>query len=310
MFDSTKVYIKMAEGYDPEIPNDSLVQAARNVWTCFSLQLLLLKQEAAMNYAILGYSLLYPYSDNYLDDSSVDRPKKYAFQKTFGDWLEGIYEVEPSTPTERKVYDQVRFVEKEFPRPENPNVFHSMTAINDAQTASLRQHENISDSELLTTTVFKGGTSVLADLFMVAGSNPSEEDQIFSFSLGFALQLVDDIQDIIEDSKNKHHTTFTRSLERKQYADLLVLRLIYLLDWTINPKFWKVKNTSDIAMAIRKQMLRMCTSIVMKSIAQSPQLFSSDFVRKHYCYSPFPLQALKEEKSMKHILEVVRKDTI
>lgn len=311
MFEATQDYMFKSEAYDPSITNDNLVQAARNVWTCYALQLICLQQPAACNSAIMGYSLLYPYTDNFLDDTSIDPRQKHQFQKTFGGWLEGDYSVPPSTPNERKVLDQVLSVEARFPRAEFPNAFHSLTAINDAQTASLSQHAALSTSQILGVTVYKGGTSVLADLFMGDAAALDERDYLFAFLLGFGLQLVDDLQDVVEDSAVGHHTLFTRARDQKMFCDLLVVRLMRLLDWTAHPRHpWGLKVTTPAALLLRTQMLLMCNSIVMKSIAQSAQMFTAEFIAEYTRYAPVPLVILKNEKSMKHLLMLVRKNAI
>jgi len=311
MFEATQDYIVKSEAYDPEITNDNLVQAARNVWTCYALQLICHQQPASCNGGVLGYSLLYPYTDNFLDDNTVPSAHKHQFQRTFGAWLEGDYSTPPATKIERKVLDQVLSVESKFPRNEFPNAFHSLTAINDAQTASLSQHAALSFSHILGVTVYKGGTSVLADLFMGDGAASDERDLLFSFLLGFGLQLVDDLQDVVEDSKEGHHTVFTRAQDQKMFCDLLVVRLIRLLDWTTHPRHtWGLKVTTPTALVLRTQMLLMCNSIVMKSIAQSAQMFSAPFMSEYTRYAPVPLITLKSEKSMKHLLMLVRKKAI
>jgi len=311
MLQATQDYIQKSETYDPEITNDNLVQAARNVWTCYALQLICHQTDAVLSNAILGYSLLYPYTDNYLDDTTVEPRRKYEFQQTFGGWLEGDFSVAPTTPTEQKVFDQVRHVESTFDRTRYPNVFHSLTAINDAQTASLSQHGDMSLGQLLSVTVYKGGTSVLADLFMSDGNASDERDILFSFLLGVCLQLIDDLQDVIEDSAVGHNTVFTRSQDQHAYCDLLVIRIIRLLDWTAHPRNpWSLKVTTPAALLLRTQMLLMCNSIVMKSIAQSSQMFSAEFIEEYKRYAPVPLVTLKNEKSMKHLLGLVRKNAI
>ena len=151
-------------------------QAGRNVWAAFGLQLTLLESEADCNSAIRGYSMLYPYSDNFLDAKDVALEEKNAFQEKFRTWLAkgDIDEVErPKGRMEEEVLKQVKFVEETWDRTAHPTVFFSLLAIHDAQTVSMEQHCNIEDasfSKILEITCFKGGTSVLADLYCAAGN--------------------------------------------------------------------------------------------------------------------------------------------
>lgn len=66
-----------------------------------------------------------------------------------------------------------------------PNAFNSMIAINEAQTKSLLQHTKaIPPNELIMEiSMEKGGTSVLADGYLVEG-DMTEEDALFAFGLG------------------------------------------------------------------------------------------------------------------------------
>ena len=60
-----------------------------------------------MTDGIFGYSMLYPYSDNYLDDPRVTRQHKQDFQSNFRRWLSGFHDVVPASAQEKKVHDMV-----------------------------------------------------------------------------------------------------------------------------------------------------------------------------------------------------------
>lgn len=59
-----------------------IIQAARNAWTACGLQPLL-GVPLALTPSILGYSLLYPYSDNLLDDEDISNDTKLKFSRRF-----------------------------------------------------------------------------------------------------------------------------------------------------------------------------------------------------------------------------------
>lgn len=240
-----------AEGYDCSLHPAELFQASRNAWTCYALQLLY--GRVGLNDGITGYSLLYPYSDNHLDDPKLAPVAKRDFQRRFRHWLAGqglkaeeksiaaresavkkadgpttavaaveaqkgeedgsgvqptasdtiaasVFEdLTPQGDSERKVWDQVRLIQRRFPLPEHAPVAHALVAILDAQTASLRQHTLPGAPApplalLEDITFYKGGTSVLADAFLAPVEPLSVGLQAFAFAFGVALQLVDDIQ--------------------------------------------------------------------------------------------------------------------
>jgi hypothetical protein len=68
--EATTAFARMARRFDPAITSAEIYQAARNVWTANFLQLLL-GMPVRVTPAIFAYSMLYPYSDNYLDECLV-----------------------------------------------------------------------------------------------------------------------------------------------------------------------------------------------------------------------------------------------
>lgn len=136
MFAETRHFISRAESIE-HWNHEELLQAGRNVWTCFGLQMILYQQNVTMSDAYLGYSLLYPYTDNYLDDDTITPSDKKIFQDLFTRRLAGE-DVKPRSEAETKIWDCVKLIENRFDRKEFPNAFNSLIAINEAQTKSLK----------------------------------------------------------------------------------------------------------------------------------------------------------------------------
>ena len=63
--------------------------------------------------------------------------------------------------------------------------------------------------------VEKGGTSVLADAYLVCGNLDTELSDLM-FGFGFVLQLIDDLQDAKEDCNNNHMTVFSQELNKER----------------------------------------------------------------------------------------------
>ena len=57
-----------------------IFQAIRNVWIMNSIQILY-NMEVKLTPSIFAYSMLYPYSDNYLDDANISVGEKVEFNK-------------------------------------------------------------------------------------------------------------------------------------------------------------------------------------------------------------------------------------
>src|SRR5512141_662544 len=207
--DSTRRFLQAARDFDPDLGLASAYQALRNVWIMNSLQFDL-GLPVEHTDAIFAYSMVYPYLDNMLDDSLTAEAGKLAFAARLRSWLEGEARA-PESPREEKLLSLVRLIEGRFPRRGFPDVYRSLLAIFNAQVKSLLQQRPDaapSREEILAISLEKGGTSVLADGTLVAGSlRPRDEE--FCFGFGTFLQLADDLQDIAEDSRCGHRTLFS-----------------------------------------------------------------------------------------------------
>jgi hypothetical protein len=207
--EATRQFLQAARDFDPALSLPSAYQALRNVWIMNSLQFDL---GLAIEHtdAVFAYSMIYPYLDNLLDDARAAETGKLAFVARLRSWLEGRAET-PASPGEEKLLSLVRLIERRFPRPRFPGVYESLLAIYNAQVKSLLQQRPgaaPSAEEILSISLEKGGTSVLADGYLVAGAL-RPDDEAFCFGFGTVLQLADDLQDLDEDARCGHRTLFS-----------------------------------------------------------------------------------------------------
>jgi len=215
-FDRAAVeFVRAARSFDPGVASADVFQACRNVWVANGLQKLM-GLPVRLTPSITAYSLLYPYTDNYLDDPAVDEATKLAFSGRLRSRLEG-WETVPANPREKTIFDLVSMIESEHDRPRRPQVFESLLAIHQAQGRSLglfRSDGPVSEEDIVAISLEKGGTSVLADGCLVAGSlAPGEVEFLFGFG-GF-LQLMDDLEDVLADRKAGIRTVFSRTAGRE-----------------------------------------------------------------------------------------------
>jgi hypothetical protein len=207
-------FTRMARRFDPSVRPDDIFQGWRNVWVMNGLQTLL-GLPVQLTPAIFAYSLLYPYTDNVLDDPAADEESKKAFNQRLSLRLKGR-EVAASSPQEKKVFDLVGLIEGQFDRSREPRVFESLLAIQAAQVRSvglLRSKETAAGLDVLSIVLEKGGTSVLADGFLVAGSLTQAQVE-FLFGFGSYLQLIDDLEDVQDDSEAGLLTVFSQAAGR------------------------------------------------------------------------------------------------
>ena len=162
-YESSIAFARQARAFDPSVTLEQLGQALRNVWIGNSLQMLL-DRPVTMRPGLFAYSMLYPVTDNWLDDPGVTRDLKRSFNVRFGERLAGL-RVHPLSEREAAVDRLVRQIEQDLPREHSPDLYASLLAIHSGQTRSLDQHggTGLTDAELLRISFEKGGSSVLTD---------------------------------------------------------------------------------------------------------------------------------------------------
>lgn len=216
MVDASRAFFREARAFDPGLKREEIYQGLRNVWIMNGLQLML-GLPVRITPSILAYSLLYPYSDNLLDDPTLSGADKAAFSDRFEQCLRGRGPM-GNNHRERCISALVEMIAGEYPRDRYPQVHQSLLAIHRAQTRSLRLCNNgnqLTGDEILAICFDKGGTSVLADGYLVAG-NLSPETSRFFYGYGVWLQLADDLQDLEEDLANNTTTLFSGRQENEE----------------------------------------------------------------------------------------------
>jgi len=99
---ATKDFMRMARNFDPDIKMEDVFQACRNLWIINTLQIIM-EKPVQVTHSTFAYSMLYPYSDNYLDDPTVTQLEKIEFSKRFRMRLCGE-NISPKNKHERSVF--------------------------------------------------------------------------------------------------------------------------------------------------------------------------------------------------------------
>jgi hypothetical protein len=288
--DSTRRFLQAARDFDPDLGLASAYQALRNVWIMNSLQFDL---GLAVEHtdAVFAYSMVYPYLDNMLDDAGTAEAGKLVLVAKLKDWLEGSGRSADS-PGEERLRALVGLIERRYPRAEFPDVYQSLLAIYNAQVKSLLQQRLEFPpplGDILGISFEKGGTSVLADGYLVAGRlDPADED--FCFGFGTFLQLADDLQDVGEDAVCGHRTLFSR---RGGHAplDATAARLEgYLAAVLERARARATPRRSALCAAIGSGLSLM----FRESVGKHPGYFSRSFVRRARRAFPVRFSYLKK----------------
>ena len=206
----TEDFVHEARRFDPGLKMDDVAQALRNLWIGNSLQVYL-EKPVTMTPGLFAYSMLYPYTDNYLDDASVPADGKQGFSRWFAARLAGE-PVAIGNEYQDKLSRLVAMVEEQYSRVEYRDVYQSLLAIHQAQEDALTQQNRTAcpyETDLLGLSFAKGGASVLADGYLVKG-DLTEAEMRFVMGFGIFLQLIDDLQDLPGDRRHGHMTVFSQ----------------------------------------------------------------------------------------------------
>jgi hypothetical protein len=276
-----------ARQFDPNLGMADIIQACRNAWTACGLQPLL-GVPMGITPSILGYSLLYPYSDNYLDREDISFEEKLRFSARFRSRLCGD-EIPARDCREAALWALVNLIEEQYPRPHHPQVFDCLLAIHRAQEESVAQQRNCNHNDgLLRLSCAKGGTSVLADACLAQGWLNSEESR-FAFEWGVLLQLGDDLQDVRDDLRRGSLTLFSRAALQGIPLDSLVIQLLNFSE-NVGARMDSLPNGTPMF----KKLLRMSwRSLILGAVANSHEFFTPDFLDQAERWSPFRFAFLR-----------------
>lgn len=295
---ATKEFISASKKFDKNLSYEDIGQAMRNLWIINMLQQAF-GEEIKFTNGIFGYSMLYPYTDNYLDSIEVNKDKKIEFNNRFTKRLGGE-KIIANNYHEEQVYNLVKLIEDEFDREKSPEVYRSLNLIHNGQINSLRQQEYNSipyEKDILGISIEKGGASVIVDGNLIRGEMTKSEE-MFSWGYGFLLQLGDDLQDIKDDLKN-NHTTIMSQLAGKYYLDAIVNKLINLTIKVVDDaECFVCKNANELKELIKNN----CIYMILFASVDNKEYFSQEYLECVKNYLPFTIgfcEKLKENINKK-----------
>jgi hypothetical protein len=285
-------FAQAARRFDPSIRGSDIFQAMRNIWTMNGIQALL-DLPIRLTPAMFAYSMLYPYTDNYLDDPAAPASAKRAFNERFGARLAGE-RVAGADAREDRIYDLVGMTESHFDRARYPQVYDSLLAIHRAQCRSIELLQgNVSpyQVDVLGISVEKGGTSVLADGYLVAGALTRAQAEYF-FGWGTFVQLVDDLQDVEEDGRAGLASVFSVTAGR------------WLLDSITNRTFQFGRQVVDRlacfdapgAEPVKQMMRDTAFRLLIEAAGSAARFFSKPYVQELEAHSPFRFSFLGQRR--------------
>jgi hypothetical protein len=290
-FSVTREFVHEAKSFDSAISPEALSQALRNVWVMNWIQMFL-GQAPSVSPSVFAYSLLYPYTDNFLDQSDIPSGDKAALNRDLALRLTGN-EIQARGPHDRAIFNLIAMIEGEYPRGEFPEVYASLLAIHAGQIKSLMQQgmsPTLSPGQTLRVSIEKGGASVLADGYLVAGRLP-KEDAAFCFGLGVLLQLFDDLQDLESDLAAMRWTIFS-SRAHQDPLDTTTSRLYWYMERVLAPS---VRGLSSRRGVLTDLLRKNCLYLMLRGLAQSRRFYTAEYLKHMESFSPLRFGYLDEQ---------------
>jgi hypothetical protein len=242
--------------------------------------------------SIFAYSMIYPYSDNLLDDPNISTTEKHEFSVRFNQRLHGE-NIMPENHTETQLFKLVAMFEEQYNRNHFPEVYESLYAIQKGQTDSLKllNLSGLTDTEIRRICFEKGGTSVLADGYLVAGKLTLKQEQAL-MGYGIYLQLLDDIQDIKEDADANTNTMCT-TLERIKLGEFVNRTIHFGRAALEEMKCFSAQNVG----VFLNLMNRSIETMIIESIGLNSPGFSEDYLAEIEKFSPLHFDFIRRKKS-------------
>lgn len=294
---SMKDFLRQVRSFAPEMKAEDMGQALRNfmVYSIFREQNGL-PQDCPSS--IFGYSMLYPFTDNFLDDPQRTSEEKKHFNLLIHHKISGI-PITPLSVHEEKTAQLLADIAAAYPSAESvasygeaagDDIRQGLLLMLEAQEISQKQTDAsrpLTEQNIMDISIYKGGLSVLIDRFFI-NLKMTEEDILFYFGFGFLLQLCDDLQDIGEDKENGSRTLLS-SCNTPQETAARVNRLFSYTAALFD--FCPCRNP-----AFRDFLLQNCHELILTSAAGSGSWFGDDYLKKLEDYLPVSLSFLSGQK--------------
>ena len=291
----TKHFIDRVRGFDADLNAGQIWQAMRNYFIYAMIVEMQGERQNAAN-PILAYSLLYPYTDNYIDDKTTTKEEKERSKSMIARKLKE----EPvlvQSALEEKTCRLLDMIGDAYEGEAKKKVIGTLLQLLEAQNYSIRQQKaGISEDEILGISIWKGSASVLAD-YLFATQDWREKEEGFYLRFGFLLQLVDDLQDMEEDKKEGSHTMMIKAAEQKRLEGQ-VNRLLWFIWDTVRD--FEPRNPG-----LKGFVLKNCVEITLLSAAMNAQHFLKEYIKALEPYLPLSVEFIKkmkkQQKKGKHV---------
>lgn len=288
--EATKKFIETGRRFDPNLSMEDIFQACRNVWIINGIQSMM-GLPIELTPSVFAYSMLYPYTDNYLDNPHITSESKIIFNRRFQRRINGE-KIVPGNTDEKNIFNLIEMIEEQYERSRYPKVYESLLAIHHGQTKSIRLLDtsgSLKETNVLKICIEKGGASVLADGYLVS-SSLTEFQERFLFGFGAYLQMVDDIQDVNKDYKAGLLTPFSQASQQTSLDELTNRTFNFGVRIMDQINCFKGSNLESLKSLMEKSI----KILLIESVGLNNKFYSRSYTRKIENYSPFRFSYLKK----------------
>ncbi len=282
-------FIKELRCFCPELRFEEIGQGIRN-YIVYAMFKIIHQINSGFSKAGFGYSMLYPFTDNYIDNNKRSPEEKLEYNQLIRDKILGNA-IQPKNLHHHKTCDLLQAIASEYPRDKDDRIYTLLLMMLEAQEASLHQQNQanmLTMDQRLDISLLKGGVSVLIDRFLV-NRELTQADLVFYLGFGFFLQLADDLQDIDEDSKKGHQTLFTLNTSQEQ-EEKLVNKLLNFLHCIMEAYCAENDTFKNFISASSDQL-------ILSSLIGSKEFFSGEYRARIERYLPVSAFFLETAKS-------------
>lgn len=268
----TKRFVRKTRRFDQELSTENIWQALRNYFI-YAVIGDLQGQPQDCKEAPFSYSLLYPYTDNYIDDKKHTPQQKQDYNFMISQVLKDM-PVEARGKLEEKTHQLLFIVMDSYSGDKRKEIQNLLIWMLEAQKESICQQtgeRKLTEEEVLRISVYKGGLSVLIDYFF-ATEELNKEEISFYLKFGFLLQLADDLQDIKEDQISGSRTLAVLCAEEGRLEEFVNRLLHFIRD--------VFETFSPVNSNLKNFMKEHCYSLVMSAAVSNRKYLSKDYMDK------------------------------
>lgn len=291
-----KRFIDRVRAFDGELDQAQIWQAFRN-YLIYAVIVDMQGERQNAGDQILAYSLLYPYTDNYIDNEKIPKECKEHYNRMIADKLRGG-SVTPRGLLEERTCLLLDMILRVCSEPAGKRVSGILLQLLYAQSSSIGGQlaevsgvtsvpifSERSQDRILETSIWKGSTSVVAD-YLFSTPHWTQEEETFYRKFGFLLQMIDDLQDIEEDKRSGNRTLMAECRElpvREKYVN----RLLWY-SWRVITEFEPVNPR------LKEFILKNCVAIILDAVCVNAQFFSKAYLETLKPYLLFSAEFLRK----------------